>query len=243
MAAKKAKGALTALQVVFGGVAVVAAIGLGMMGSGYIQSWFNYWMMGNEYIQAGEEYLDIDFDKLKKDYKHVKGWIQIEDLDISYPVMQSKDNDYFLHRDPKGEPSANGSIFIDHKVDSLINSPHVVIYGHNMNDGSMFGKLKKYLKKKFYEEGTHEVRIYTKNGVRIYEIFSVFIANPRDKIVYKITNDWSDQPEILKYFKSERKYKTDVDVSNNDQILTLSTCENHVTRLTIHARYDRFVEL
>lgn len=113
-----------------------------------------------EYVQKPEEeespepekekeepqsrYLEIDFAGLKAVNPDVIAWIQILALDISYPVVQGKDNAYYLHHLFSGESNINGSIFVDCHNQPDFTDQNTIVYGHNMKNGSMFGTLDKY---------------------------------------------------------------------------------------------------
>lgn len=84
----------------------------------------------------------IDFEGLRKINPDIVAWIRIEAAGIDYPVVQGKDNDYYLHHTFRGEPNIAGSIFMDYRNQGL-KDEKVILYGHNMRDGSMFAKLKK----------------------------------------------------------------------------------------------------
>lgn len=86
----------------------------------------------------------IAWDSLLADYSGVAAWLSLPAAGISYPVMQAGDNDYYLHRDPAGDYLYAGSIFLDYHNSPSLQNYNTVIYGHNMRDGSMFGKLKQY---------------------------------------------------------------------------------------------------
>ncbi|MCC8102296.1 MAG: class B sortase [Clostridiales bacterium] len=88
--------------------------------------------------------MSIYWDALSASYDDCVAWIQIPAVEISYPVMQAEDNDYYLHRSPDGNYIYAGSIFMDYQNDSYLEDYNTVIYGHNMRDGSMFAKLKQF---------------------------------------------------------------------------------------------------
>lgn len=121
-----------------------------------------------EYVQEPEEeespesekekeepknrYLEIDFAGLKAVNPDVIAWIQIPALDISYPVVQGKDNAYYLHHLFSGESNINGSIFVDCHNQPDFTDQNTIVYGHNMKNGSMFGTLDKYQDKELFEQ-------------------------------------------------------------------------------------------
>ena len=88
--------------------------------------------------------IDVDLNGLLGLYPDVVGWLYFEDGEISYPILYSGDNEMYLHRDYTGEKSSAGTIFLDGASTADFNDPHTIVYGHNMRDGSMFGKLRQY---------------------------------------------------------------------------------------------------
>ena len=90
---------------------------------------------------SGFTFLQVDFEGLKAQNPDVVAWIQIPALDISYPVVQGKDNSYYLHHMFDGKENKNGSIFIDYHNQPEFTDSNTIVYGHNMKNGSMFGTL------------------------------------------------------------------------------------------------------
>ena len=86
--------------------------------------------------------LAVDFESLKAINPDVKGWLYIEALDISYPVVQGPDNDAYLHTTYEGTSTFAGSIFLDYQNQGDFSDGNTIVYGHNMKNLSMFGKLK-----------------------------------------------------------------------------------------------------
>lgn len=89
------------------------------------------------------------FQDLQKINPEIVGWITMDDTQINYPIVQAKDNDYYLFRNYKGEDMRAGSIFMDHRNDVKSQNRNTILYGHRMKDGSMFGSLKKCWMKTF----------------------------------------------------------------------------------------------
>ncbi|MCI8300626.1 MAG: class B sortase [Lachnospiraceae bacterium] len=117
----------------------------------------------------------IDFEKLKEINPDLAAWIYIDQLGISYPVVQGSDNDYYLDHTFYREENKCGSIFIEagnHKDFSDLNT---FVYGHNMKDKSMFARLNEYQEEKIFQENP-EFYIYTPEGIKRYQIFSCYIA-------------------------------------------------------------------
>lgn len=116
--------------------------------------------------------LTINFDGLKSENEDVTGWIYIEAIpDINYPIVKGRDNQEYLHTTYKKESLFVGSIFEDCENSAEYNDPHTIIYGHNMKDGSMFGKLKSFVNDPTVIERSRYFWILTPEADYRYEIF------------------------------------------------------------------------
>lgn len=192
----------------------------------------------------------------------VVGYLRIPEKDgspiIELPVVQADDNIKYLDLNFKGEESRSGALFLDwrnhfdevkdhHLVEK--NSDNLVVYGHNMADESMFGKLKYYERNEDYYENHPIIQFNSNYETNTYKIFSFFILDAKDEseTKYDCWNQLSfDNEEAFYNFVNEAKRRTlrtnDVDVKYGDQILTLSTCHYLLqdrSRLIIMARRVR----
>lgn len=167
--------------------------------------------------------LQIDFAALQAQYPDAVAWLAMDDLEISYPVMHRQDNDYYLHRAPDGSYSGGGSLFMDCNNTAPADS-HVLIYGHHMQDGSMFGTLDEYTSEAFYQKGSGTFTLYSADGARRYQIFSIQRVGAVDDI-YSVgfAHDQTFE-DFLQTIKAGSLYDTGVAVSAADQVVTLSTC-------------------
>ncbi|MCL2718676.1 MAG: class B sortase [Lachnospiraceae bacterium] len=159
------------------------------------------------------------------------GWLKIEGTNIDFPVMQTVNNEYYLDRNFSQEYDKNGSIFMDFQCSVFPRSDNLIIYGHNMKSGQMFGQLDRYEKKshfekhpliKFdtiYEEGTYEIMFAFRS--RVYN---------EDEIVFKYyqfidVNSADEFDSNMREMAALSYYDTGVTAKFGDQILTLSTCD------------------
>lgn len=189
-------------------------------------------------VQIEEDNLLVDFETLKKENEDTVGWIQVPGTSIEYPVVKTKDNDYYLtHSFDKSYNNA-GWIFaeVNNKFDGT--DKHIVIYGHNRRDGSMFGTLKNILEKNWYtDEENKYVTFVTEKGNYKYEVFSVYKIENED---YYRTTKFSDTDEFEEFvntLKGRSIYDFGNDVTKRDKILTLSTCaDNNKYRVVLHAK-------
>lgn len=158
------------------------------------------------------------------------GWIYIEGTNINYPVMWTPDNpNFYVDHDFTKASSRYGCPYIQENCDVDKPSDNIVIYGHHMQDGSMFADLDSYKSPDFYE--AHKIiRFDTIDRCQEYEIISVFTTVAYDEIGFRYYDfvDASDEESFMSYVTAVQAmsmYDTGIDVSYGDKLITLSTCE------------------
>lgn len=180
---------------------------------------------------------NMDFAALRAVNPDVVGWILIPGTAISYPLVQGEDNQYYLDRTWKKTKSAVGAIFMESTNDRSFQDFNTIIYGHRMNNGSMFAALKNY-RKQAYWSAHPTVYITDDNGSRAYEIFAAYeVSTQGDTYRLGLTKD--EQKQAFLDSCTERSViSTGVVPTVYDQILTLSTCtgNGHATRWVVQAR-------
>ena len=178
--------------------------------------------------------LAVDFESLKAINPDVKGWLYIEALDISYPVVQGPDNDAYLHTTYEGTSNFAGSIFLDYQNQGDFSDGNTIVYGHNMKNGSMFAKLAYYKNESFYrQQGNDVFYIYTGDEIREYRIFDAFENDPEGYVYTCNFGTASQLQEYASTVKSYSLYDTGVDVSSATQVVTFSTCTGDGARRII----------
>jgi len=162
------------------------------------------------------------------------GWLSIEGTVMDYPVMQNADDEYYLHRDFYGNESKYGCLYVRGKAD-LADGTNVIIYGHNMKDGSMFGDLDLYQSADFCREHS-TISFDTLYEKHTYEIIAVFRSQvyDSDEDVFKYYQFYEahTQEEFDDFYQNIKElslYDTGVTAQFGDTFLTLSTCAYHVT--------------
>lgn len=172
---------------------------------------------------------------LKQDNEEVIGWITFDNMNLSYPIMQGEDNEYYLTHTFSGEVNSAGSIFMEAANASDFEDMHTIIYGHNMKNLSMFGQLKKYKTEQFYDEHQY-FTIYTEEHVYRYQIFAYYdIAETGDIYMIGFEPDEEYQKFINKMRR--RSYEdTGVEVTEKDKVITLSTCSTEGNRFVVNAK-------
>ena len=186
----------------------------------------------NDYPEATYDKF-TEYDALWEKNHDFAGWLFIDDTRIDYPVMHTPDDpEYYLHRAFDRSDAISGSLFMDASYSADGNS--ILIHGHHMKDGSMFGSLTNYKSYDFAME--HPIIHFdTLTEERDYEVFAAFYWNPSydsetDEFLYYEYSDLSSQEVFNKYMnqvKSRSIYDTGVSASYGDNILMLSTCSYH----------------
>lgn len=167
------------------------------------------------------------------------GYIYIPSIDCRLPMVQGDDNDYYLTHTFNKEYSANGCLFEDYRINGGLSASQIIIYGHNMRNGAMFGKLKNYQDYSFWNNSGNDVLyIYTGNVIKEYKIFSCYIS---EAISDTYTFNFPTLESMIDYavnMKAKSMYDTGVDVSTATQVITLSTCTNDgEQRFIVHGMY------
>jgi len=187
--------------------------------------------------------LDIDYQSLKEQNPDYCAWIDILNNDkISYPVMRSKDNDFYLHRTFEKKYLFAGSLFMDYRNNADFSSPVTFIYGHSMNNRSMFGSLRNYRTQSYYDE--HRIiHLYVDGQLYVYKVFAFIDTVPYSKI-YKFKFE-SDQAikDYIALIQSSSMYKSDMTVTSDQKILCLSTCNTDNKRWILAAVLTNVIDL
>lgn len=182
---------------------------------------------------ASEPEKQASYQNLYWENTDMVGWIQIEGTNIDYPVMQTPaDPTYYLKHDFEKNYTDYGCPFMQANCDALAPSDYLIIYGHNMKDGSMFADLAKYRSKDFWQ--THKtVWFDTELGSSAYEIFAVIHttvqADDADAFPFYWFVDAAAPEDFAAYVsacKARALYDTGIFAEYGDKLLTLSTCDN-----------------
>lgn len=172
--------------------------------------------------------------ELHRQNEDVAGWIRFLTVDISYPIMHGETNDEYIRHTWSGMANTAGSIFLEALNRPDFNDSHTIIYGHNMKNKTMFGKLSDYK-----EEGTYEkcpyFLIYTGEKVYEYQIFSYYDVSETDS-VYTIYYEPSDEfGQMVQNMQKQSWIDPDLTVGKDDKVITLSTCSTEGRRFIVCA--------
>lgn len=181
-------------------------------------------------ISTEEEQNNINWEKLKQENNDFAGWLNIPGTNISYPVVMTNDNDYYLSHDFWKKKSAAGTLFIDAYSPEGIDTTNLIIYGHNMKNRSMFGNLRKFRETEWFNNHS-TIELFLKNETKIYTIFSVReVSSDINTLNYSFTGF-----NIVDYINAAQNQSIQKrEVFTGEQIITLSTCVgNQSKRLLI----------
>ncbi|SDB02439.1 sortase B [Butyrivibrio sp. INlla16] len=173
----------------------------------------------------------LKIEYLYKKNKDLTGWLRINNSDIDYPIMYREgDNDYYLQHDFFGNDDRNGLLVLDKRCSFDLSDNHLLIHGHNMKSGALFGTLK-YYKEDEYLRKHQAVELDTPTEQRFYEIIAVVDTTANGEkdgfnyADYININDKQTFDTYIAYLKAKSLHKIAATASYGDQLLTLSTCD------------------
>ena len=202
----------------------------------------------NKFYSEDSSAYNLEYERMKSKLEDLRlqnddivGFIYVGGTKISYPVTRYHDNDYYLDHSFDKKPLKSGTIFMDYRnLTDIGANRNIVIYGHNMSNGSMFGGVTKFYKSQDFFETT-PIIIYAFDGIYTFEVFSVYRTTADYQ--YFRTNFDSDE-DFLKFayeMKGNSIYSKDVEFDKDDILLTLSTCTNttRTGRYALHAKLTK----
>jgi sortase B len=236
-------------------VLLIAGIGL-MLFAGYrlIRTFMDYHSSNQLYDQMEESYVQeateaedeeaevpwyelasVDLEGLQQENSDVIGWIYFENENISYPILYSGDDSTYLRTAMNGTAATAGSIFMEGANTPDFEDSHTIIYGHNMRNLSMFGKLKYYKEQDDYYEDHMYFQIMKEGVVYRYQIFA-YADVPADSFVYEVPfSPNADFASFLADIYKASYIDSGVLATKDDKVITLSTCSSGDNRFVVHA--------
>ena len=243
----------TLILMIAAGVFIFAAYKLATLGHEYMKGRQEYAGL-RDYIQLPEvktpdgyeveDVGEVDFDELKEINSDIVAWIRFPEPEIiNYPVVRGNDNDYYLHRSFEKEYLFSGCIFEDFQNNRNFSDSNVILYGHNMNDKSMFAKLRSYVDEdgeEFCRENPYFYIYLPDDSILKYQVFSAYVLNlSRSEEPYTIFRSNHDPDQFAQWLALVRGYSmytTDAQVTQDAKVITLSSCTNtsDQERIVIH---------
>lgn len=177
----------------------------------------------DETESEGREWPVVDFASLQEINPDIVGWIYIEGTEINYPVVQGRDNQYYLKHLFSGEWNGSGCIFLDSRNRLDFSDRHSIIYGHHMKNGTMFSGLTEYKKQEYYNKHPIALLLTPDKNYEI-EIFGGYVSSVQDKAWEVAFPSDSDFTEWLDKARERSCFTSEITPAVTDQILTFSTC-------------------
>ena len=186
-------------------------------------------------------FIDVDINKLKTFNQDTIGFIKVMGTNINYPFVQTLDNDYYLNRSYDKTYNNAGWIFLDYRNNEF-NDKNTIIYGHGRINGTMFGSLKDTLKSSWQSnKDNYIIKISTEKENSIWQIFSVYkIATTSDYLQTSFSDN--EFESFINLIKGRSSYNFETNVTNDDKVLTLSTCYNDNDKMVVHAKLIKYVQ-
>lgn len=181
--------------------------------------------------------INVDFKELKERNNDTVAWIQVGGTNINYPVVQTKDNSYYLKHSFDKKYTDAGWVFMDYRNDSNNFGKNTIIYAHARKDRTMFGSLKNILTNDWYKDkNNHIIKLSTETENTLWQVFSVYHINTETYYIttsFKSDNDYKD---FIKTIKNRTALYFNTNVTEKDKILTLSTCYTKKQKVVLHAK-------
>lgn len=165
----------------------------------------------------------VDFSYLTGVNSDAVGWIYCEDTVINYPVVWGRDNEYYLERDYRGNPDPCGTIFTDAENEKDLSDSNIILYGHHMQDMTMFATLKYWLEQAYYEKHPVMWLLTPEQDYRV-DLFAGYVTSGEGE-TYTIFREPSDAfGDYLRSALSQSEFRAEVELDQNARYVVLSTC-------------------
>lgn len=183
-----------------------------------------------------KEKINVNFDYLKAVNTDTVAWLVVDGTNINYPIVQTKDNEYYLKHSFTNEKNKSGWLYVDYrnKVDN--SDKNLIIYGHNRINKTMFGTLGNTLDEEWFNNSEdHLIKLVTENATYVYNIFSSYVV-PVETYYLKTEFDKTNFELFIKAMLVRSNFNYNVPFNEINNIITLSTCTgNNDKRIVVHA--------
>ena len=195
-------------------------------GSGFHENpkdWSGSDDQGSEDLSKSANLPEINFKALKEVNPDVIGWIYSPDTTINYPVVQGDDNAYYLKHLADGTENRNGCPFLDIQNRPDLTDDNSIIYGHHMQNGTMFAGISWYEEQSYYDE--HPVMyLITPSATYRIELFSGYITTMDSSAYMQTFGNVREHTDWLKEVSGRSDFRANLEISAYDRVITLSTC-------------------
>ncbi len=191
------------------------------------------------------EQLKAKLSALKEINKDVYGWIKIDGTNINYPIMKpdsEANRSFYLDHTITGDYMVCGSVYADYRTyPRLLDNNNIVLYAHNMNNGSMFNNVMLFLEKDVFESKLIEV--ITFDGIYTYEPFAIFETNSSYQYFRTYFESDEDFVAFCEEMQSKSLYNKGITFTGEDRVITFSTCTNNYTATGRYAMHARLIKV
>lgn len=192
----------------------------------------DYW----DYINV--PFIDVDFNSLRGKNSETVAWLKVNGTYVNYPVVRHSDNGYYLNHDFGGRYNPNGWIYSDYRSNYDSYGYNSIIYGHNLNNRTLFGSLVWVLNSNWYtNSNNYIIRLSTPSNNTNWRVFSVYSTQNDAYYLKTMFNSSEEFGGFVNELKNRSIFDFGTGVSGDDRILTLSTCDDTGTkRVVVHAK-------
>lgn len=183
-------------------------------------------------------FMEVDFQNSLEKNKETVAWLKVNNTNVNYPVVQTKNNEYYLKHDFNKRYNTNGWIYADYRDDLRYFGNNTIIYGHNLTNRQLFGSLVWCLKPTWYKKEVNQyIKLSTPYSNTVWRIFSIYTTNPDTYYLKTYFGNTQEHLSFLNTIEKRSIYDFNNDELDTDnKILTLSTCtDDGKRRVVIHA--------
>lgn len=192
----------------------------------------------NLFIRYGSTKIeDVNLNYFKKINSETVAWLSVDGTNINYPIVKHSDNQYYLNHSFNNNYKGSGWVFMDYRNDSKLTDDNTIFYGHNLYNKTAFGSLSNIFTEDWINDSKKIIIVITEKKKYIYKIFSAYIIEPE---AYYLQNKFLNKDNYRSFLDtliSRNTININETVSENDKIITLSTCsDDNKGRKVIHAK-------
>lgn len=188
------------------------------------------------YDYSNMSLINVDFKELKTINSEIIGWIQLKGTSINYPLVQTKDNEYYLNHTLDKSYNGAGWIFMDYR-NNLIDDKNTIIYAHGRFDETMFGPLRLLVQSGWATDSNNfYIKMSTENENTLWRVFSVYHIPTTSDYIQTVFTDDEEFLTFVQMLKNRSILTFKTEISKEDRIITLSTCYNNKEKMVLHAK-------
>lgn len=187
------------------------------------------------------ETLEVNFDELANQNPDTVAWIKVNNTNINFPIVKTDNNNFYLKHNFKKEYNSAGWIFADYTNNFDTLNKNTLIYGHNRRNNTMFSSLKSLLNPEWFNKDSNKYFYFSsKDANYIAKIFSAYKINQNKLVLYNSFENKDTFNEFITSAKQKSIYDFNLEVSYEENIITLCTCDNNNKfRIVVHAKLEK----